>query len=207
PGVWFGSPALIGPFSNGGPAAAAPDMTAAAEKNAVRPASTPHTRAVWLRSLPPPPPPVPPPPPPPAPPGPTRQPRHPRGPPGARRRPGFPRGVAAHPEHRPRRHARRVPLRVPHPVTRPRRGGLRTALSAGRHQREAAVVGHRLSVPAGVAADQAAEAPWLGKKGGLGLELAAHREPGLPEVDETDVVPQAEPGGERGGDAVDSRIR
>src|SRR5262249_60028480 len=34
PGVWFGAPALVGPFGNGGPPAGTPPMTATAERNA-----------------------------------------------------------------------------------------------------------------------------------------------------------------------------
>jgi hypothetical protein len=47
PGVWFGAPALVGPFGNGGPPAATADMTATAEMNAFDQAITSDTGDVW----------------------------------------------------------------------------------------------------------------------------------------------------------------
>ena len=51
PGVWFGAPALVGPFGNGGPPAVTTDMTATAEMNAFDQAITSDTGDVWLLSV------------------------------------------------------------------------------------------------------------------------------------------------------------
>jgi hypothetical protein len=51
PGVWFGAPALVGPFGNGGPPAATADMTATAEVNAFDQAITSDTGDLWLLSV------------------------------------------------------------------------------------------------------------------------------------------------------------
>jgi hypothetical protein len=51
PGAWFGAPALVGPFGNGGPPAATADMTATAEMNAFDRTITSDTGDLWLLSL------------------------------------------------------------------------------------------------------------------------------------------------------------
>src|SRR5262249_27881472 len=50
-GVWFGAPALVGPFGNGGPAAATVEMTAMPEMNVFDRAITSDTGDVWLLSV------------------------------------------------------------------------------------------------------------------------------------------------------------
>jgi hypothetical protein len=51
PGVWFGAPALVGPFGNGGPPAATADMAATAEMNVFDRAITSDTGDLWLLAV------------------------------------------------------------------------------------------------------------------------------------------------------------